>query len=243
MSFVDVVIVDWCILIDENCSFSHGDEFKLFHVIFLRRFRMTVVLQTRDRCRICFSLLARDRSLCCQKSFHLFQHIQRRKLPWKKFSTYQTKIRNSTVCFRDLILRYLHTTIDQTRTDSNLICSDCSMTLLDIEQCAKYLRKTINQLKVKFNKSNRLRTSSLSATFQKKKFGIISTKEEQLPINNSDSDDVLDEIDDEEVDSHSFSKQTLFSYSHRNLMMNKMNLNHRFQPVLLRNLVNILHHY
>lgn len=88
------------------------------------------------------------------------------------------------------------------------------MTLLDIEQCAKYLRKTINQLKVKFNKSNRLRTSSLSATFQKKKYGIISTKEEQLPIHNSDSDDALDEIDDEEVYSHSFlslqKKQTLF---------------------------------
>ena len=79
------------------------------------------------------------------------------------------------------------------------------MMLLDIEQCAKYLRKTINQLKVKFNRSNRLRTSSLSATFQKKKKSA-KIKEEQLPIHNSDSEDVLDEIDDDEVESFSFVK-------------------------------------
>lgn len=79
------------------------------------------------------------------------------------------------------------------------------MMLLDIEQCAKYLRKTINQLKVKFNRSNRLRTSSLSATFQKKKKSA-KIKEEQLPIHNSDSEDVLDEIDDDEVESFSFAK-------------------------------------
>jgi hypothetical protein len=66
--------------------------------------------------------------------------------------------------------------------------------LLDIEQCAKYLRKTINQVKMKLNKSNRLRTSSLSATFQKKKH--MMKEEEQLPIANSDSEE---EIDDEEV--------------------------------------------
>jgi hypothetical protein len=158
---------------------------------------MTVVIQTRDRCRICFSLLLRDRSLCCQKSYHLFKHIERRKVPLKNLHAYQIKIRNPTVCFRDLILRYLHTQIHQTRNDSNLICSDCSMILLDIEQCAKYLRKTINQLKIKLNKSNRLRTSSLSATFQKKKQKNIIIKDEQLPI--SDSDEEFDDIDDEEV--------------------------------------------
>jgi hypothetical protein len=65
--------------------------------------------------------------------------------------------------------------------------------LLDIEQCAKYLRKTINQVKMKLNKSNRLRTSSLSATFQKKNRMI---KEEELPIDNSDFEE---EFDDEEV--------------------------------------------
>ncbi len=159
---------------------------------------MTVVIHTRDRCRICFSLLLRDRSLCCQKSYHLFQNIERRKIPLKKSSSYHhIKIRNPTVCFRDLIFRYLHTQIPQIRNDSNLICSNCSMMLLDIEQCAKYLRKTINQLKIKLNKSNRLRTSSLSATFQKKKHMI---KEEQLPINNSDSEE---EFDDEEVNQFS----------------------------------------
>ena len=150
---------------------------------------MTVVVHTHDRCRICFSLLLRDRSLCCQKSYHLFKHIERRKLPLNKFNRFQIKIRNETVCFRDLIFRYLHTQIHQTRNFSNLICYDCSMILLDIEQCAKYLRKTINQLKLKFNKSNRLRTSSLSATFQKKKQSNTTIKDEQLPIINSDSDE------------------------------------------------------
>jgi hypothetical protein len=157
---------------------------------------MTVVVQTRDRCRICYSLLLRDRSICCQKSYHLFKHIERRKIPLNKFNSYEIKIRNETVCFRDLILRYLHTQIHPTRNFSNLICSDCSMILLDIEQCAKYLRKTINQLKIKLNKSNRLQTSSLSATFQKKKTPTI--KQEQLPIRDSDSDEEFDDIDDEE---------------------------------------------
>jgi hypothetical protein len=160
---------------------------------------MTVVVQTRDRCRICYSLLLRDRSIYCQKSYHLFKHIERRKIPLNKFNSYQIKIRNETVCFRDLILRYLHTQIHPTRNFSNLICSDCSMILLDIEQCAKYLRKTINQLKIKFNKSNRLITSSLSATFQKKKQINKTVKNEQLPIINSDEDEEFDDIDDEEV--------------------------------------------
>ncbi len=161
--------------------------------LFLIRITMTVVIHTRDRCRICFSLLLRDRSLCCQKSYHLFKHIERRKLPLKNYSSYQFKIRNRTVCFRDIIYRYLHTQIPQIRNYSNLICSNCSMMLLDIEQCAKYLRKTINQVKMKLNKSNRLRTSSLSATFQKKNRMI---KEEELPIDNSDFEE---EFDDEEV--------------------------------------------
>ncbi|CAF1406372.1 unnamed protein product [Adineta steineri] len=165
---------------------------------------MTVVVQTRDRCRLCFSLLLRDRSICCQKSYHLFKHIEREKIPINKLNPYQIKIRNQTVCFRDLILRYLHTQIDQTRKFSNLICYDCSMVLLDIEQCAKYLRKTINQLKIKLNKSNRLRTSSLSATFQKKRSQQqqqqqnTTVKDEPIPIIHSDSDEEFDDIDDEE---------------------------------------------
>ncbi len=178
----------------------NDESIDLFEQYSLLRIIMTVVIQTRDRCRICFSLLLRDRSLCCQKSYHLFQHIDRRKIPWKKFHSYPDQIRNSTVCFRDLIVRYLHTQIPQTRTDSNWICSDCSMILLDIEQCAKYLRKTIHQLKIKFNKSNRLRTSSLSATFQKKKQANTTMKVEQLPISNSNSDEEFEEMDDEEVE-------------------------------------------
>ena len=161
---------------------------------------MTVVIPTRDRCRICFSLLLRDRSLCCQKSYHLFQHLERRKIPSKKYPAYSMKLRSPTVCFGDLIVRYLHTQIPQIRNGSNLICSNCSMILLDIEQCAKYLRKTIKQLKVKLNKSNRLRTSSLSATFQKKQQGHTMIKMEELPIGNSDSEEEFDDIDDEEVE-------------------------------------------
>ncbi|CAF1563178.1 unnamed protein product [Rotaria sp. Silwood1] len=159
---------------------------------------MTVVIQTRDRCRICFSLLLRDRSICCQKSYDLFKHIERRKIPFNKLNSYQIKIRNQTVCFHDLILRYLHTQIHQTRNFSNLICYNCSIILLDIEQCAKYLHKKINQVKIKLNKTNRLRTSSLSATFQKKKQQTTIIKQEQLPIINSDSDEEFDNIDDEE---------------------------------------------
>ena len=118
-----------------------------------------------------------------------------------KLNPFQIKIRNQTVCFRDLIIRYLHTQIHQSRNFSNLICHDCSMILLDIEQCATYLRKTINHLKVKLNKSNRLRTSSLSATFQKKKQQqqTGTPKVKQLSIIDIDSDEEFDDIDDEEV--------------------------------------------
>ncbi|CAF3741392.1 unnamed protein product [Rotaria sordida] len=176
--------------------------FEQYSSLILNIIIMTVVVQTRDRCRICFSLLLRDRSICCQKSYNLFKNIERQKIPLNKLNPYQIKIRNQTVCFRDLILRYLHTQIHQTRNFSNFICHDCSMILLDIEQCAKYLRKTINQLKIKFNKSNRLRTSSLSATYQKKRQQqqqqTTIIKEEQLPIINSDSDEEFDDIDDEE---------------------------------------------
>ncbi|CAF0983312.1 unnamed protein product [Adineta ricciae] len=127
------------------------------------------------------------------------RQIERRKIPLKKISPYQIKLRNQTVCFRDLVLRYLHTQLHQTENLSNFVCYDCSLVLLDIEQCAKYLRKTINQLKVKFNKTNRLRTASLSATFQKKRQEQDPTvKDEQLPINQSDSEDEFDDIDDEE---------------------------------------------
>ena len=182
---------------NSNVSIRQFEQYlTLIIIIIILIIIMTVVVQTRDRCRICYSLLLRDRSICCQKSYNLFKHIERRKIPLNKLNSYQIKIRNQTVCFRDLVLRYLHTQIQQTRNYSNLICSDCSMILLDIEQCAKYLRKTINQLKVKLNKTTRLQTSSLSATFQKKKHP--SIKQEQLPIINSDSDEEFDDIDDEE---------------------------------------------
>jgi hypothetical protein len=166
--------------------------------------KMTVCIQKRDRCRICFSLILRDRStlfssICCQKYYHLFKHIQRTKIPIKKYNPFKIQLTNRTVCFRDLILRYLRTQIDPIKNFSNFICYDCSRILLDIEQCAKYLRKTINQLKIKFNKSNRLITSSLSATFQKKKQINKTVKNEQLPIINSDEDEEFDDIDDEEV--------------------------------------------
>ncbi|CAF1461346.1 unnamed protein product [Rotaria sordida] len=127
---------------------------------------MTVVVQTRDR------------SICCQKSYDLFKNIERQKIPLNKLNPYQIKIRNQTVCFRDLIIRYLHTQIHQTRNFSNFICHNCSMILLDIEQCAKYL-----------------------PTYQKKRqqqTTIIKEEEEQLPIINSDSDEEFDDIDDEE---------------------------------------------
>jgi hypothetical protein len=162
---------------------------------------MTIGIQKRDRCRLCYSLILRDRSalfssICCQKYYHVFKPIQRTKIPRKISFPYSIKISNRTVCFRDLILRYLHTDIQSKKYFSNFICYDCSKILLDIEQCAKYLTKTINQLKRKFNKSNRLVTSSLSATFQKKQPII---KHEQLPIENSDDDDEFDDLDDEEV--------------------------------------------
>jgi hypothetical protein len=162
---------------------------------------MTVYIQKRDRCRICYSLIIRDRSTCCQKYYHLFKHIQREKISMKKPNLFKTKIQNRTVCFRDLILRYLHTQINPIKNYSNFICYDCSMILLDIEQCAKYLKKTINQLKIKFNKSNRLINSSLSALFQKNKQQQMTTtvKTEQLTISNSDEDEEFDDIDDEEV--------------------------------------------
>ncbi|CAF5183531.1 unnamed protein product, partial [Rotaria magnacalcarata] len=67
-----------------------------------------------------------------------------------------------------------------------------------IEQCAKYLKRTINQLKIKLNKSNRLVTSSLSATCQKKNQILKTIKNEKLPIMDSDDED-FDDIDDDEV--------------------------------------------
>ncbi|CAF1082602.1 unnamed protein product [Adineta steineri] len=166
---------------------------------------MTVCIPKRDRCRLCFSLILRDRStlfssICCQKYYHLFKHIQRTKIPFKKYNPYKIKISNRTVCFQELILRYLNAQIDPIKNFSNFICYDCSRVLLDIEQCAKYLRKTIKQLKVKFNKSNRLVTSSLSATIQRKKKLMKSVKIEPLPISNSDDDDEFDDIDDDDDD-------------------------------------------
>ena len=114
------------------------------------------------------------------------------------------KLRSRTVCFQDLVRRYLRTAIQQTRTSSNFVCSTCSTVLLDIEQCDTYLRKTIKQVKVKLNKSTRLLNSSLSATFQKKRSSDARpiVKEEQRPVSNSESDDdddEFDDVDDEEV--------------------------------------------
>ena len=149
----------------------------------------------RDRCRLCFSMIGRERSICCQKSFHLFKPIERQKLPMRKLTSFSIPIRNRTVCFHDLLRRYLRTSINPLANSSNLICADCSMVLLDVEQCAKYLRQTINQLKIKLNRSTRLRTSSLSATFQKKVQSeqSLTVPEEQYPTGSSS------EFDDEDV--------------------------------------------
>jgi hypothetical protein len=160
---------------------------------------------SRDRCRLCFSLLGRDRSICCQKSYHLFKRVERQKVPSTKMTSYSSPIRNRTVCFHDLIRRYLHTPIEPQRNSSNLICADCSIILLEVEQCAKYLRKTINQLKLKLTKSTRLQTHSLSATFQKKyhQEQRSTVQHEHEPMSNSDSDDEFDDIDDDEVRTYS----------------------------------------
>ena len=164
---------------------------------------MTIGIHKRDRCRLCYSLILRDRStlfsssICCQKYYHLFKPIQRTKLPRKSLLPYSIKFANRTVCFRDLIVRYLRTEIHSKKSFSNLICYDCSRILLEVEQCAKYLNKTINQLKRKFNKSNRLVTSSLFATFQKKER---IHPHEQLPIGNSDDDEDFDDLDDDDDD-------------------------------------------
>lgn len=160
---------------------------------------MTIGIQSQHRCRICFSLIQRDRSLAYQKSFHLFKHFERRKFQLKtRFHSCMKFRRNATVCFGDLIDRYLHVQITPQTDSSNIICSDCSMILLDIEQCAKYLRKTIQQLKIKLNKSNQLRTSSLSVRLQRKKQGKEILKEEYIPIESLESDNEFE--DDEEID-------------------------------------------
>lgn len=162
-------------------------------------FIMTIGIQTQHRCRTCFSLIQRDRSSAYQKSYHLFKHFERRKFQLKTrcCHSYPRTRRNSTVCFSDLIDRYLHVQISPRTDSSNFICSDCSMSLLDIEQCAKYVRKTIQQLKIKLNKSNQLRTSSLSVRLQNKKQGKQILKEEFIPIGNLESDEEFE--DDDEV--------------------------------------------
>ncbi|CAF2593344.1 unnamed protein product [Rotaria sp. Silwood2] len=186
----------------QSIFYNNNNNNELIHEQYLL-IKMTVCIQKRDRCRLCFSLILRDRStlfssICCQKYYHLFKHIKRTKIPIKKYNPLKIKISSRTVCFRDLILRYLRTQIEPKKNFSNFICYDCSMILLDIEQCAKYLRRTINQLKIKFNKSNRLVTSSLSATYQKKNQIMKTIKNETLPILESDDDEEFDDIDDDE---------------------------------------------
>ena len=154
---------------------------------------MTVCFSTRDRCRLCYTLAIRNR----QKFYHLFKPIQRTRFIRKSILPYEYHSSKRTVCFQELLARYLHTNLQYDPTQPNSICSNCSKSLLDIEQCAKYLTKTINQLKRKFNKSNRLLASSLTAKFQLKRIGI---KYEQLPLLNSDEDEEFDDIDDEDDD-------------------------------------------
>lgn len=185
----------------ESIDRKQCEQYSLLSVL------MTIMASSRDRCRLCFSLFGRDRSTCCQKSYHLFKHVERRKLPVTKRNSFAIPTRNRTVCFHDLIRRYLHTSINPLRNSSNLICADCSVVLLDIEQCAKYLRKTINQLKVKLTKTDRLQTSSLSATFQRKhhhREPMTTVQSTSMPMSNSDSNDEFDDMNDEEVCSAGF---------------------------------------
>lgn len=157
---------------------------------------------TRDRCRLCFTLLARrDRSICCQKFYQLFKPIERRQFSSLKLknplsttttTTVKTFSTHRTVCFHDLIRRYLHISLKPSRNASSIICSECSIILLEVEQCAKSLRKTINQLKMKLTKTNRLQTSSLFATFQKKSQTseeLLTIHEERLSSHISDSEE------------------------------------------------------
>jgi hypothetical protein len=169
---------------------------------------MTVCIRERDRCRICFTWIQRDRSIvlsstCCQKSYHLFQPIQRRKLPRNDSNRFRIQRTNRTVCFSDLIRRYLRINMNGARNQSNFICYECSLALLDVEQCAKYLRKTIRTLKLKLNKSNRLFTSSLAVKFQKKLSAMDTSMMINVPVSTMSSDgddeDEFDDIDDDEV--------------------------------------------
>ena len=173
---------------------------------------MNVCIRDRDRCRLCFTLIQHERavlssSTCCQRSSNIFQKLQRKSLPIKNSSSPHIKSNRRNVSFYDLIRRYLRIDISSTNPHpSQWICSQCSVNLLNVEQCAKYLRKTIQQLKTKLNKSNQLFTSSLSVKFQKK-----SDKNENSTIQNEfltktnsdtddeDGDDEFNDIDDEEV--------------------------------------------
>lgn len=175
---------------------------------------MSLPYRERERCRLCYTYLAlRERSsifasstsassFCSKSSFHLFQPIQRRKFPQDRltFPSSPTAT-HRTVSLAHLIRRYLRTEIASDGLCSTSICAQCSVTLLDIEQCAKYLRKSIAKLKVKLNKSNQLFHSSLAAKYQKK--SSIEHRRNELEatdLNEEDQDqDQDDDDDDEEV--------------------------------------------
>ena len=86
---------------------------------------MAVCLRERDRCRLCFTLLQRDRStlfssVCCPKYSHLFQPTQRAKFPRRKHHAYAMKTSTRTVCFGDLLNRYLHAQVNAEGTPVEL---------------------------------------------------------------------------------------------------------------------------
>ena len=168
---------------------------------------MSVRVGERERCRLCYTYLAGRERSCphSSSSFQLFHPIQRRKFPQDRLhltstttTTTTTTTTNRPVSLAHLIRRYLRADISSQGSPSNSICGQCSVTLLDIEQCAKYLRKSIGKLKVKLNKSNQLFTSSLAVKYQKK--SVRRQVESDFDVDVDEEDEEEEEEEEEEFD-------------------------------------------
>jgi len=162
---------------------------------------MSVRLGERERCRLCYTYLSGRERSCphSSSSYHLFHPIERRKFPQERLhfsSNAPTVTTTRPVSLAQLIRRYLRTEISSQGSPSNSICGQCSITLLDIEQCAKYLRKNIGKLKIKLSKSNQLFTSSLAVKYQKK--SLRRQVESDIDEEDDDEEEEEEEFDDEE---------------------------------------------